>query len=110
MGLSTTASVQGRRRLADGDTLRFGETLAVFRNRELGDDEDSDTVAASEPLDAAALSGSQRKVLLAPCRPLKGAGAFATPASNQQTAVSVRDRSRARAPSLNGRQTDDTGS
>jgi len=78
--------VQGRKRLCDGDTLRFGETLAVFRQPELEGKETGATAAAGEPLEATSLSDTQRKVLLALCRPYKGAGAFATPATNQQIA------------------------
>jgi hypothetical protein len=77
--------VQGRRRLCDGDTLRFGETLVVFREPQEGD-ETGATVAAGDVLEARSLSETQHKVLQALCRPYKGAGAFATPATNQQIA------------------------
>ena len=78
--------VQGRRRLCDGDTVRFGETLAVFRQPVLDGKETGATVGAGEALEAASLSQTQRKVLLELCRPFKGAGAFATAATNQQIA------------------------
>jgi hypothetical protein len=78
--------VQGRRRLGDGDTLRLGETVAVFRAPKLGDGETSATVAAGDQLLASDLSQAQRKVLIALCRPFKNAGAFATPATNKQIA------------------------
>ena len=78
--------VQGRKRLTDGDTVRFGETLAVFRQPDMEGKETGATVAAGESLELASLSAMQRKVLLALCRPYKGAGAFATPATNQQIA------------------------
>jgi DNA-binding NarL/FixJ family response regulator len=72
--------------LCDGDSLRFGETLAVFREPELESEEIDVTAAAGESLEASSLSATQRKVLLALCRPYKGAGTFATPATNQQIA------------------------
>jgi len=66
--------------------LRFGETLAVFREPELEVKETGATVAAGESLEAASLSATQRRVLHGLCRPYKGAGAFATPATNKQIA------------------------
>jgi FHA domain/Bacterial regulatory proteins, luxR family len=76
--------VQGRRRLRDGDMLRFGRTLVLFRNPQ-GSVRDS-TMAAPEMLTTRDLSDQQRKVLIALCRPFKDRAGFATPATNQEIA------------------------
>jgi len=78
--------VQGRRRLEDGDSLRVGETLAVFRSPSMEEGTTGATVAAGSSALAVDLSPAQRKVLVALCRPFKGAGAFATPATNKEIA------------------------
>lgn len=72
----------GRRHLRDGDSLRFGRTLVVYRRP--GEDAPEATVPAGELPSAATVSPAQRKVLLALCRPYKDGDAFATPATNQQ--------------------------
>ena len=76
--------VRGRRRLQDGDMLRFGRTVVMFRvpTREATEA----TVAAPEALTAASLSPQQRNVLIALCRPFKDGDAFATPSTNQEIA------------------------
>ena len=74
--------VHGRRHLRDGDSLRFGQTLVVYRRP--GEDAPEATVAAGEVPLAATISPAQRKVLLALCRPYKDGERFATPATNQQ--------------------------
>jgi pSer/pThr/pTyr-binding forkhead associated (FHA) protein len=74
--------VHGRRHLRDGDTLRFGRTLVVYRRP--GEDAPEATVVAGELPGAATVSPAQRKVLLALCRPYKDGHPFATPATNQQ--------------------------
>jgi pSer/pThr/pTyr-binding forkhead associated (FHA) protein len=75
--------VQGRRRLRDGDTIRFGRTAVLFR-RPSESTTLEETVLAAESSAAAAISPAQRKVLLALCRPYKDGGNFATPATNQE--------------------------
>jgi pSer/pThr/pTyr-binding forkhead associated (FHA) protein len=75
--------VDGRRRLRDGDVLRFGRTTVLFRRP--GEGAPEATVAASQ-MPAAAVSPGQRRVLLALCRPFKDESAFATPATNQAIA------------------------
>jgi hypothetical protein len=76
--------VSGRRRLSDGDVLRFGDTAVVYRSPL---DADSSVTAASERAAlAAGVSESQRRVLIALCRPFKDAGAFASPATNREVA------------------------
>lgn len=74
--------VHGRRHLRDGDSLRFGRTVVVYRRP--GEDAPEATVVASEVPAAATISPAQRKVLVALCRPYKDGDAFATPATNQQ--------------------------
>lgn len=76
--------VDGRRRLRDGDTLRFGRTTVLFRRP--GEGAPEATVAAGEVPGAATISPGQRRVLLALCRPFKDESPFATPATNQAIA------------------------
>jgi FHA domain/Bacterial regulatory proteins, luxR family len=76
--------VTGRRRLVDGDTLRFGRTPVRFCAPELG--RSSTTIVGDELPVAEALSAAQRRVLVALCRPYKGSPSFATPATNQEIA------------------------
>ncbi len=79
--------VVGRRRLRDGDVLRFGRTPATFR-QPLGADA-TETKVASQVLGRASLSDAQRRVLLALCRPFKDATGYVTPATNQQIAAEL---------------------
>ncbi len=76
--------VHGRRRLRDGDTLRFGRTRVLYRRP--GEAAPEATVVASETPTAAAVSPGQRRVLVALCRPFKDNSAFATPPTNQAIA------------------------
>ena len=74
----------GRRRLTDGDTVRFGSTTVTFRSPEI--DQQSGTAVASQSPTAVDLSTTQRRVLVGLCRPYKDGGSFASPATNQQIA------------------------
>lgn len=76
--------VHGRRHLRDGDALRFGQTILVYRRP--GEDAPEATAIAGKVPSAATVSPAQRKVLVALCRPYKDGDAFATPATNQQIA------------------------
>lgn len=76
--------VDGRRRLRDGDVLRFGRTRVLFRRP--GESAPEATVAAGEVPAGATVSPGQRRVLLALCRPFKDESRFATPATNQAIA------------------------
>ena len=76
--------VDGRRRLRDGDTLRFGRTVVHYRRP--GEGAPEATVPAGEIPAAASVSPGQRRVLLALCRPFKNDAAFATPPTNQAIA------------------------
>ncbi|HEX5763780.1 MAG TPA: FHA domain-containing protein [Solirubrobacterales bacterium] len=79
--------VDGRRRLRDGDTLRFGRTRVLFRRP--GEGAPEATVAAGQIPAAATISPGQRRVLLALCRPFKEESPFATPATNQAIAAEL---------------------
>jgi pSer/pThr/pTyr-binding forkhead associated (FHA) protein len=78
--------VSGRRRLRDGDALRFGQTLVVFRapGAPAGG-----TVTAADTPDAASITDTQRAILVALCRPYRVGSDFATPAANRQIAEEV---------------------
>lgn len=76
--------IGGRQRLRDRDVLRFGDTVVVFRDPASADLTETHTGAPALALPV--LSDSQRRVLLALCRPFKAPGQFATPATNQQIA------------------------
>jgi len=75
--------VVGRRRLRDGDVLRFGGTDVVFRDP--GEPALRETRAALEQ-PRPELSPTQRKVLVALCRPFRDGGAYARPAANREIA------------------------
>lgn len=66
--------LSGRRRLADGDTVRVGSITMIFRS------------PPGEGPAEADLSTTQLRVLVALCRPFKEGGAFAKPATNQEIA------------------------
>ena len=72
-----------RRRLLDGDLLRFGDTQMLFRAPATVVLE---TIAVSGELAPVQLSPAQRRVLVALCRPFAEGEEFATPASNQEIA------------------------
>jgi pSer/pThr/pTyr-binding forkhead associated (FHA) protein len=74
--------VSGRRRLIDGDLLRFGRTALAFRDPAAAT---SGATSKGEELGSIArLSDAQRRVLLALCRPFRDGSAYAIPATNQQ--------------------------
>jgi pSer/pThr/pTyr-binding forkhead associated (FHA) protein len=76
--------VTGRRRLIDGDVMRFGDTTIAYVEPQRGESRVTSDQEES-PL-AAGVSAAQRRVLLALCRPYKDAGAYAAPASNKEIA------------------------
>jgi pSer/pThr/pTyr-binding forkhead associated (FHA) protein len=79
--------IEGRRRLRDGDVLRIGRTSLAFR---IPDPADSrPTMAASAGAMAPPqLTDTQRRILVALCRPYK-TSEFAAPATNGQIAEEV---------------------
>lgn len=88
-GLSTNGTyvngrrIVGRQRLADGDTLRIGNTSMRFRHP--GQETLAKTVPAGLPV-IAAVSPTQRRVLTALCRPLKDSDGIGPPATNKEIA------------------------
>jgi FHA domain len=75
--------VVGRRRLRDGDRLCFGETPVLYRDG--GAAGASSTVGVATGPAAVPLSPTQRRILVALCRPLRDS-AFATPPTNREIA------------------------
>jgi pSer/pThr/pTyr-binding forkhead associated (FHA) protein len=75
--------IGGRERLADGDVLRCGESLLTFRDP-AGVSYESTLPASGDP--TAQLTDSQRRVLVALCRPLREGDTYAMPAGNQEIA------------------------
>lgn len=88
-GLSRNGSIvngerlRQRRRLADGDVLRFGGTSVLYRAPSL---EPGRTVTIAASRTEIELTPAQRRVLVALCRPYRDSGEFATPASNREIA------------------------
>ena len=75
--------VAGRRRLRDGELLRCGSTLALFRQPGAEATRGETAMAADA---APELTPTQRKVLIALCRPLSEGSAIAAPATNKAIA------------------------
>jgi hypothetical protein len=76
--------VRGQRRLRDGDAVRLGGTVLIFRNP--SDQESRATRASSELRTIVNLTEAQRRVLFALCRPFKDSAAFVTPPTNEHIA------------------------
>src|SRR3954451_20998047 len=77
--------VQGRMRLTDGASLRFGMTLVLFR----APGQISDTTVAASAAAIVRVSDAERRVLVALCRPLLAPGRVATPPSNNEIAEAL---------------------
>jgi hypothetical protein len=77
----------GRRRLRDGDSIRFGTTVVVFRDPASA--EAGETASAPDGPAVEELTESQRRILVALCRPFKDGSPYATPATNKQIAEEV---------------------
>lgn len=76
------ARVHGRTRLRDGDALRLGRTVIVFRSPS---GRESLRTATSQQRAMPAITTAQRRVLVALCRPCAD-GSFAVAATNRQIA------------------------
>jgi hypothetical protein len=76
-----------RRRLVDKDVMRFGRTAIQYRGPR-GNSTDV-TSAGSLPALTLRLTDTQKRILIALCRPYKVEGTYATPASNSQIAAEV---------------------
>jgi pSer/pThr/pTyr-binding forkhead associated (FHA) protein len=89
-GLSSNGSfvngvrIAGRRRLDDGDEIQVGASILVFRLPTAAPA--ATTRISDQGSVAASVSPAQRRVLVALCRPCKGRGTFAVPATNKQIA------------------------
>jgi pSer/pThr/pTyr-binding forkhead associated (FHA) protein len=73
-----------RQRLVDGDAVRLGGTVVIFR--EPPSESASPTVTERPDFWRPELTPAQRRVLVALCRPYKARDAFTTPATNAQIA------------------------
>jgi pSer/pThr/pTyr-binding forkhead associated (FHA) protein len=79
--------ISGRRRLSDGDVVRFGKTIVEYRCPTEGST--AMTSSGSYLPTVESLTDIQRKILVALCRPYKRGGGFTTPASNNVVASEV---------------------
>jgi hypothetical protein len=90
-GLSTNGTyvngqrISGRQRLRDGDRIRVGRTILAYKAAQATGAQR--TVAAAGP-PSIELTDTQRRVLIALCRPFSD-GSFAIPATNQEVAAEV---------------------
>ena len=89
-GLSTNGTyvngrrIGGRQRLRNGDRIRLGRTILVYRAMRPAPV--ASTVSPSEGVALQSLTHIQRGVLVALCRPFRADDRFSTPATNQQIA------------------------
>jgi FHA domain-containing protein/regulatory LuxR family protein len=74
----------GRRRLRDGDALRFGSTVVAYRSPRRAWSQATKVV--EEFSDVLQITDAQRRVLLALCEPFSGQTRFARPARNKEIA------------------------
>jgi pSer/pThr/pTyr-binding forkhead associated (FHA) protein len=87
-GLSTNGTylngvrLSGRQRLRDGDRLLIGRTVVLYRVG--SEDPTAGTVRDENTPSIDRLSATQRRVLIALCRPYRDGARFAVPATNQQ--------------------------
>jgi hypothetical protein len=92
-GLSTNGTfvngkrIRGRYRLRDGDRVRAGRTILAYKAG--GSTAVFETLAAVDGPEMFELSDTQRRVLVALCRPFRDGSSFATAATNQQIANEV---------------------
>lgn len=82
------ARLNGRQRLRDGDRLRLGQTVLLYRQAGAAV-VTSGTAAAVDTPTVERLSETQRRVLVALCRPYRDGDRFAKPATNQQIGAEV---------------------
>jgi hypothetical protein len=92
-GLSTNGTyvngqrINGRTRLRNGDLIRIGRTVLAYNAAQATLAQETVT-SGCLPLEQR-LSDTQRRVLVALCRPYRDGASFATPATNQQIAAEV---------------------
>jgi pSer/pThr/pTyr-binding forkhead associated (FHA) protein len=75
--------LSGRRRLNDGDNLRFGTTTVTFHSPQPEPSVGAHSAQTPVPV---RLSTTQRRVLVALCRPYQAASGSAQPATDEQIA------------------------
>lgn len=80
------ARVRGRRRLDDGDELRFGGTVVVFR---APPSRAGTTLLAADQQPPPEITAAQRRVLVALCRPYLVGGGVPAPPSNREIAAEL---------------------
>lgn len=89
-GISTNGTfvngkrLSGRQRLRDDDRIRVGRTVLVYKAG--AGNPVQETVATGDAPTLQELTDSQRRVLIALCRPYRDGDSFTTPATNQQIA------------------------
>jgi pSer/pThr/pTyr-binding forkhead associated (FHA) protein len=76
----------GRQRLRDHDRIRVGRTVIAFRDPV---QQATETVVETDRSVVEDLSDTQRRILLALCRPQLAGGPYSAPASNQEIASEV---------------------
>jgi FHA domain/Bacterial regulatory proteins, luxR family len=81
--------VSGRQRLRDGDRIRLGRTVLAYCAACPTSPRETETVTARDERPLQQLTDTQRRVLIALCRPYRDGASFATPATNQQIAAEV---------------------
>jgi hypothetical protein len=92
-GLSTNGTyvnaqrINGRQRLRDGDRIRVGQTVLAYKCGTPA--QVAATAVAAKGGALQELTETQRRVLIALCRPFRDGDSFATPATNQQIAEEV---------------------
>ncbi len=78
--------VSGRQRLRDGDCIRLGRTTLAYRAARTAD---TDETVAGEDRPTLELNDTQRRVLIALCRPFRDGDRYAIPTTNQEIATEV---------------------
>lgn len=79
--------IAGRKRLRDGDVMRFGRTAIEFRSP--GEGSTALTSSAAYLPTVESLTRIQREIIVALCRPYRSGAEFATPATNADIAAEV---------------------
>jgi hypothetical protein len=79
--------VTGRQRLREADRIRVGQTTLVYKMGSAPRTES--TAAAGAQPSPRQLTDTQRRVLVALCRPYRDGDSFAPPATNQQIATEL---------------------
>jgi pSer/pThr/pTyr-binding forkhead associated (FHA) protein len=77
-------AVRGERRLRDGDAVRVGATVIIFRSPK--EQESHVTTPSAQLRTIVNLTPAQRRVLLSLCRPFRDSVAFVTPPTNEHIA------------------------